>query len=106
LIAWNAQNDGAAVILVANDKIEPLIIMDILEEENVDAAYLHILDWAKSFQHLDELRSHKPGKEELGPAPQSVHFSGYFVADDGGVIQDDKTIFLNQNVEQLLNKGK
>jgi hypothetical protein len=44
LIAWNAQNDGAAVILVANDKIEPLIIMDILEEENVDAAYLHILD--------------------------------------------------------------
>jgi len=43
LIAWNAQNDGAAV-LVANDKIEPLIIMDILEEENVDAAYLHILD--------------------------------------------------------------
>ncbi|KAK0604431.1 hypothetical protein LWI29_015591 [Acer saccharum] len=38
--AWNAQKGGAAAILVADDKIEPLITMDTPEEENVDAEYL------------------------------------------------------------------
>ncbi|KAK1284564.1 Vacuolar-sorting receptor 1 [Acorus calamus] len=38
--AWNAQNAGAAAILVADDKIEPLITMDTPEEENSSAEYL------------------------------------------------------------------
>ncbi|KAJ6922651.1 vacuolar-sorting receptor 1-like isoform X1 [Populus alba x Populus x berolinensis] len=38
--AWNAQNGGAAAILVADDKDEPLITMDTPEEENADADYL------------------------------------------------------------------
>ncbi|KAK0599246.1 hypothetical protein LWI29_003587 [Acer saccharum] len=38
--AWNAQKGGAAAILVADDKIEPLITMDTPEEENADAEYL------------------------------------------------------------------
>ncbi|KAJ9694189.1 hypothetical protein PVL29_009931 [Vitis rotundifolia] len=40
LKAWNAQNAGAAAILVADDKIEPLITMDTPEEENAHADYL------------------------------------------------------------------
>ncbi|XP_024019549.1 vacuolar-sorting receptor 1 isoform X2 [Morus notabilis] len=40
LKAWNAQNGGAAAILVADDKFEPLITMDNPEEENADADYL------------------------------------------------------------------
>jgi hypothetical protein len=40
LKAWNAQKGGAAAILVADDKVEPLITMDTPEEDNVDAAYL------------------------------------------------------------------
>ncbi|CAI0423774.1 unnamed protein product [Linum tenue] len=40
LKAWNAQNGGAAAILVADDKAEPLITMDTPEEGNVDAEYL------------------------------------------------------------------
>ncbi|KAG6769650.1 hypothetical protein POTOM_025306 [Populus tomentosa] len=40
LKAWNAQNGGAAAILVADDKDEPLITMDTPEEENADADYL------------------------------------------------------------------
>ncbi|XP_020580036.1 vacuolar-sorting receptor 1-like [Phalaenopsis equestris] len=31
--AWNAQNAGAAAILVSDDKLEPLITMDVPEEE-------------------------------------------------------------------------
>ncbi|KAK1578706.1 hypothetical protein Q3G72_032545 [Acer saccharum] len=38
--AWNAQKGGAATILVADDKIEPLITMATHEEENADAEYL------------------------------------------------------------------
>ncbi|KAJ6746875.1 RING FINGER AND PROTEASE ASSOCIATED DOMAIN-CONTAINING [Salix koriyanagi] len=38
--AWNAQNGGAAAILVADDKAEPLITMDTPEEENANADYL------------------------------------------------------------------
>lgn len=38
--AWNAQKGGAAAILVADDKTEPLITMDTPEEENADAEYL------------------------------------------------------------------
>uniref|UniRef100_A0A7N0ZWS1 EGF-like calcium-binding domain-containing protein n=1 Tax=Kalanchoe fedtschenkoi TaxID=63787 RepID=A0A7N0ZWS1_KALFE len=40
LKAWNAQNAGAAAILVADDRIEPLITMDTPEEDNSDADYL------------------------------------------------------------------
>ncbi|KAH8484710.1 hypothetical protein H0E87_026459 [Populus deltoides] len=40
LKAWSAQNGGAAAILVADDKVEPLIIMDTPEEEHADAAYV------------------------------------------------------------------
>ncbi|KAL9428607.1 hypothetical protein AB3S75_030567 [Citrus x aurantiifolia] len=40
LKAWNAQKGGAAAILVADDKTEPLITMDTPEEENADAEYL------------------------------------------------------------------
>ncbi|KAJ6407658.1 hypothetical protein OIU84_011030 [Salix udensis] len=40
LKAWNAQNGGAAAILVADDKAEPLITMDTPEEENANADYL------------------------------------------------------------------
>ncbi|KAK1270684.1 Vacuolar-sorting receptor 1 [Acorus gramineus] len=38
--AWNAQNAGAAAILVADDKLEPLITMDSPGEENSSAEYL------------------------------------------------------------------
>ncbi|XP_044472977.1 vacuolar-sorting receptor 1-like [Mangifera indica] len=38
--AWNAQKGGAAAILVADDKLEPLITMDNPEEENASAEYL------------------------------------------------------------------
>ncbi|KAJ7950128.1 vacuolar sorting receptor-like 1 [Quillaja saponaria] len=40
LKAWNAQKGGAAAILVADDRLEPLITMDTPEEENADADYL------------------------------------------------------------------
>jgi len=40
LKAWNAQKAGAAAILVADDKVEPLITMDTPEEENAKAEYL------------------------------------------------------------------
>ncbi|KAM7526594.1 hypothetical protein LguiA_016496 [Lonicera macranthoides] len=40
LKAWNAQNAGAAAILVADDRIEPLITMDTPEEEDARADYL------------------------------------------------------------------
>ncbi|CAN6469423.1 unnamed protein product [Victoria cruziana] len=40
LKAWNAQKAGAAAILVADDKVEPLITMDTPEEENAGASYL------------------------------------------------------------------
>lgn len=40
LKAWNAQKGGAAAILVADDRNEPLITMDNPEEENADADYL------------------------------------------------------------------
>ncbi|KAL0310085.1 UNVERIFIED_CONTAM: Vacuolar-sorting receptor 1 [Sesamum radiatum] len=39
LKAWNAQNGGAAAILVADDRVEPLITMDTPEEE-MHADYL------------------------------------------------------------------
>lgn len=38
--AWNAQNSGAAAILVADDRTEPLITMDTPEEENAQPDYL------------------------------------------------------------------
>ncbi|KAG8377136.1 hypothetical protein BUALT_Bualt09G0137000 [Buddleja alternifolia] len=40
LKAWNAQNGGAAAILVADDRVEPLITMDNPEEEDARADYL------------------------------------------------------------------
>ncbi|XP_058209335.1 vacuolar-sorting receptor 1-like isoform X3 [Rhododendron vialii] len=40
LKAWNAQNAGAAAILVADDRVEPLITMDKPEEEDARADYL------------------------------------------------------------------
>ncbi|KAK9124750.1 hypothetical protein Sjap_014352 [Stephania japonica] len=40
LKAWNAQKAGAAAILVADDRIEPLITMDTPEEDNAHADYL------------------------------------------------------------------
>ncbi|ESQ52524.1 hypothetical protein EUTSA_v10016384mg [Eutrema salsugineum] len=40
LKAWNAQQAGAAAILVADNKLEPLITMDTPEEDNADADYL------------------------------------------------------------------
>ncbi|XP_059640556.1 vacuolar-sorting receptor 1-like [Cornus florida] len=40
LKAWNAQNAGAAAILVADDRIEPLITMDMPEEEDAQANYV------------------------------------------------------------------
>ncbi|KAG0496082.1 hypothetical protein HPP92_000773 [Vanilla planifolia] len=38
--AWNAQKAGAAAVLVSDDKIEPLITMDVPEEEMGNADYL------------------------------------------------------------------
>lgn len=38
--AWNAQNGGAAAILVADDRLEPLITMDSPEQEKADDNYL------------------------------------------------------------------
>ncbi|KAL2553446.1 putative vacuolar-sorting receptor 1 [Forsythia ovata] len=40
LKAWNAHNAGAAAILVADDRIQPLITMDTPVEENAQADYL------------------------------------------------------------------
>nr|GMD43257.1 vacuolar-sorting receptor 1-like isoform X1 [Ipomoea batatas] len=40
LKAWNAQRAGAAAILVADDRVEPLITMDSPEEEDAQADYL------------------------------------------------------------------
>ncbi|KAL2489806.1 Vacuolar-sorting receptor 3 [Forsythia ovata] len=40
LKAWNVHNAGAAAILVADDRIEPLITMDTPEEENAQVDYL------------------------------------------------------------------
>ncbi|GER44296.1 vacuolar sorting receptor family protein [Striga asiatica] len=40
LKAWNAQNGGAAAILVADNRVEPLITMDTPEEEDARADYL------------------------------------------------------------------
>ncbi|KAJ7543512.1 hypothetical protein O6H91_09G041300 [Diphasiastrum complanatum] len=40
LKVWNAQNAGAAAVLVADDKDEPLITMDSPEEDNASADYL------------------------------------------------------------------
>ncbi|KAG8374475.1 hypothetical protein BUALT_Bualt11G0136200 [Buddleja alternifolia] len=40
LKAWNAQNGGAAAILVADDRMEPLITMDTPEETDAQADYL------------------------------------------------------------------
>lgn len=40
LKAWNAQKAGAAAILVADDRPEPLITMDMPEEEKAQADYL------------------------------------------------------------------
>ncbi|KAM7467900.1 hypothetical protein LguiB_015462 [Lonicera macranthoides] len=83
LKAWNAQKAGAAAILVADNKDEPLITMDAPEEEDAQADYLqnisipsaliaksladnikkalsngemvHInLDWRESLPHPDE----------------------------------------------------
>ncbi|OAY79951.1 Vacuolar-sorting receptor 1 [Ananas comosus] len=38
--AWNAQNAGAAAILVADDRVEPLITMDTPEEDSTSADYV------------------------------------------------------------------
>ncbi|KAJ8461096.1 hypothetical protein OPV22_034022 [Ensete ventricosum] len=38
--AWNAQNAGAAAVLVADNKVEPLITMDTPEEDDNKADYL------------------------------------------------------------------
>ncbi|WOK96717.1 vacuolar-sorting receptor 1 [Canna indica] len=38
--AWNAQNAGAAAVLVADNKVEPLITMDTPEEDDSKADYL------------------------------------------------------------------
>ncbi|KAL8517033.1 hypothetical protein ACS0TY_015316 [Phlomoides rotata] len=40
LKAWNAQNGGAAAILVADDRVETLITMDNPAEEDATASYL------------------------------------------------------------------
>ncbi|THG16183.1 hypothetical protein TEA_020620 [Camellia sinensis var. sinensis] len=40
LKAWNAQNAGAAALLVVNDRVEPLITMDTPEEEDTAPDYL------------------------------------------------------------------
>ncbi|KAK4795883.1 hypothetical protein SAY86_028209 [Trapa natans] len=40
LKAWNAQNCGAAAILVSDDIVEPLITMDTPEEQNAGADYI------------------------------------------------------------------
>ncbi|XP_057477155.1 vacuolar-sorting receptor 1-like [Actinidia eriantha] len=40
LKAWNAQNGGAAAILVADDRVETLITMDTPEEDDAQADYL------------------------------------------------------------------
>ncbi|XP_052174973.1 vacuolar-sorting receptor 1-like [Diospyros lotus] len=40
LKAWNAQNAGGAAILVADDRIEPLITMDAPEEDDAQSDYL------------------------------------------------------------------
>ncbi|KAL9275681.1 Vacuolar-sorting receptor 2-like protein [Drosera capensis] len=40
LKAWNAQNAGAAAILVVDDRIEPLITMDVPEGEDEQPSYL------------------------------------------------------------------
>uniref|UniRef100_A0A1J3DX64 Vacuolar-sorting receptor 1 n=1 Tax=Noccaea caerulescens TaxID=107243 RepID=A0A1J3DX64_NOCCA len=40
LKAWNAQQAGAAAILVADNKVEPLITMDTPEEDKADSDYL------------------------------------------------------------------
>ena len=37
---WNAQNVGAAVVLVAEDRDDPLITMDSPEEDTTTADYL------------------------------------------------------------------
>ncbi|CAL5324149.1 unnamed protein product [Camellia sinensis] len=39
LKAWNAQNAGAAALLVVNDRVEPLITMDTPEEEDTAPDY-------------------------------------------------------------------
>lgn len=40
LKVWNAQNAGAAAVLVADDRVEPLITMDSPEEDKAAATYL------------------------------------------------------------------
>lgn len=40
LKVWNAQNAGATTILVFDDRVEPLITMDSLEEDSSAADYL------------------------------------------------------------------
>lgn len=40
LKVWNAQNAGAAAVLVTDDKVEPLITMDSPDEDNTAAEYL------------------------------------------------------------------
>ncbi|CAL5344643.1 unnamed protein product [Camellia sinensis] len=46
LKAWNAQNAGAAALLVVNDRVEPLITMDTPEEEDTAPDYQRRL-WAQ-----------------------------------------------------------
>ena len=41
LKAWNAQNGGAAAILIADDRIEPLNTLGSDEEDDPDSEYVH-----------------------------------------------------------------
>uniref|UniRef100_A0A804R994 EGF-like calcium-binding domain-containing protein n=1 Tax=Zea mays TaxID=4577 RepID=A0A804R994_MAIZE len=79
--AWNAQNAGAAAVLVVDDKSEPLITMDNPEEgkehlenlkksaENGDMLSV-LLDWRESLPHPDERVEYEfwtNSNDECGP---------------------------------------
>ena len=60
LKAWNAQNGGAAAILVADDRTEPLITMDTPEEENADADYVQKITIPSALGTTEPLPGYKP----------------------------------------------
>ena len=101
LKAWNAQNGGAAAILVAGNKVEPLITMDTPEEYNAVAEYVENitipstlirkslgdrikkalfsgemvnlnLDWTEPLPHPDERVEYEFGQLAMVNAGQSV----------------------------------
>ncbi|KAJ0088032.1 hypothetical protein Patl1_31555 [Pistacia atlantica] len=65
LKAWNAQNGGAAAILVADDKIEPLITMDTPAEDNIGQKLFLIPDERVEYEFWTN------SNDECGPKCES-----------------------------------